>query len=94
MKTLDHRVSRRNKNGITSRMGLCNSSKFYFSDNDRYSGLPTDNLARNTCLFEERCDQASFASHDKYRAFSIMLAGCALEFYFDNLQNKGLCSTK
>lgn len=71
-----------------NRSNISNLSKAYYSDGDRYNGLPTDNFDRKLCLFEERCDQASVPNEDKQRAFSIMLAGRARDFYFDNLRGK------
>ena len=72
----------------SNRSNISNLAKSYYSDSDRYSGLPTDNFDRKSSLFTERCDQSSVAEDEKHRAFSIMLTGRARDFYFENLQGK------
>ena len=79
-----------NGNSGGSSNGISNLAKAYHFDADRYSGMPTDNFDRKLCLFHERCQQSNVAADSKHLAFSIMLAGRARDFYFDNLRDKGL----
>lgn len=72
----------------STRSNIANLSKSYYSDKDRYNGLPTDNFDRKLCQFEERCDQAGVSNDEKHRAFSIMLTARARDYYFDSLRGK------
>lgn len=69
---------------------ITNLSKTYYTDSNRYNGLPTDNSGRKQSLFEELCGQASTTENLKGRAFSIMLTYYARHYYFDSLRGKQL----
>lgn len=68
--------------------------KSYQKDEDRYSGLPTENFDRKIALFHEHFTQAGVNEEDKPRAYSIILSGLALQYYFDTLRGRNLNLTE
>lgn len=69
---------------------IANISKSYNRDEDRYNGKENDNFEHKVWIFKERCDQNAIDEVERSKAFSIMLYGHALQFYFDELQGKRL----
>lgn len=72
------------------RSNLPNLFKAYHGNTDRYSGSTTDNFDRKLAIFHERCEQSGIFGEERRKAFSIMLCSAASQFYFDQLQGKGL----
>lgn len=62
--------------------------KNYNTDIENYGELPTENFDRKTALFREKCSQARVTDDEKPLAFSIVLKGLDLQYYFDALQGK------
>lgn len=58
--------------------------KVYTHESQKYSGGLKDNLEKKVKIFSERCEQCGVSDEEKPRAFSVMLTGVALEYYFTN----------
>lgn len=61
--------------------------KQYSYERQNYSGAISDNFERKLKLFNERCTQFSVADSEKSTAFSIMLSGVRLEYYFTHVKD-------
>lgn len=57
--------------------------KAYATDKDKYTGSLTENLNKKLKVFYERCDMLGATKGEQARAFSLMLSGPALEYYFN-----------
>lgn len=55
---------------------------------DKYSGIEEGNFEHKYKIFKKRCDQNGVEEMERPKAFSIMLTGRALQFYFENYQEK------
>lgn len=62
----------------------------YTGNDDKYSGSTKDNFERKLMMFLERCEHADIHHFDRHRAFFIMLAGQARQYYFDALKTNNL----
>lgn len=65
---------------------MANLFKAYAGEEDKYSGLTTDNFQSSYTLLLERCDQASILKDNTKRAYSIMLTGAARKHCIDLLK--------
>lgn len=68
--------------------GRSSIMKAYSHPSDKYNGSLSDNLERKLTLFLERCDQSGINQADRPRAFSFMLDGAGVQYYFDSIKGK------
>ena len=69
---------------------LSSMMKSYAYESHKYSGSLRDNFEKKLKIFEERCEQCGISESEKPKAFSLMLTGVALEYYFSHV--KGVIS--
>lgn len=72
------------------RSNLSTLFKVYTSTSDKSSGSLEDNFDRKIAIFHERCDQNDVDYPDRGKAFSIMLSGYALQYYFDSIKGSAV----
>lgn len=65
--------------------------KAYAYESQKYTGSLTDNFERKLNLFKERAEKCGVTPEEMSKAFSLMLTGVALEYYFTRV--KGVTST-
>lgn len=72
------------------RSNMANLYKAYSGDDENYSCVNSANFEWKLLLCVERYDEADILDEDWKRAFFVMLAGHATQFYFDSLEKKDM----
>lgn len=80
---------RRNKNSKVSK-AIANVSRMYYHDKEHYTGKQDVNLEHKVRIFKERDVQKALNESEMPKAFSVILSGRALQYYFDEVRGKRL----
>jgi hypothetical protein len=69
---------------------LANLAKMYPSEDEKYSGNPTDSFNYKRSIFLDYCEQVDIPPEVLHKAFPTMLCGLAKDFYFKSCRGKNL----
>jgi len=73
---------------------LTTLAKLYTSDEYKYKGDPLDSFDYKYTIFIDNCQKAAISSNTLPQAFSTMLSGPPLKYYYTNCHNQNMMITE